>query len=447
MTQPITEKTGIKLAIIAAIILLLMIPIAMITDLIDERSASEYTVQQEIARSTSGTQALIAPFIYAEYETSTELDGVQTRIKHQRTLLPEQLTVQGTLDTFEKYRSIYKAQLYRADLTLTGHFDPKQLDDLADLTPTRVALVLGVSDIRGIGLNTQISLNRQTYTLRPGTTLSAIEEGVHITLPISALRDKDLTFDIQFDLQGMTSLSIAPLGARTEVSLEANWPHPSFQGEYLPVHSEITATHFNASWQTSYFATNMKELFSRCIFKHQCAQLESRNMGVRLVEPVDHYLKSHRATNYALLVIILVISSFFLLELSKTKAIHPIQYGFVGLSLAVFYLLLISLSEHLGFGWAYALSALAAILLLVSYIWGILQSAKLSACYLIALSALYAMLYAMLSAEHYALLLGSLLCFTVLATIMLATRHVNWYGTAQASTEKLPVQHSNSPAP
>ncbi|MCG7562968.1 cell envelope integrity protein CreD [Pseudoalteromonas sp. McH1-42] len=447
MTQPITEKTGIKLAIIAAIILLLMIPIAMITDLIDERSASEYTVQQEIARSTSGTQALIAPFIYAEYETSTELDGVQTRIKHQRTLLPEQLTVQGTLDTFEKYRSIYKAQLYRADLTLTGHFDPKQLDDLADLTPTRVALVLGVSDIRGIGLNTQISLNRQTYTLRPGTTLSAIEEGVHITLPISALRDKDLAFDIQFDLQGMTSLSIAPLGARTEVSLEANWPHPSFQGEYLPVHSEITATHFNASWQTSYFATNMKELFSRCIFKHQCAQLESRNMGVRLVEPVDHYLKSHRATNYALLVIILVISSFFLLELSKTKAIHPVQYGFVGLSLAVFYLLLISLSEHLGFGWAYALSALAAILLLVSYIWGILQSAKLSACYLIALSTLYAMLYAMLSAEHYALLLGSLLCFTVLATIMLATRHVNWYGTAQASTEKLPVQHSNSPAP
>ncbi|RZM78227.1 cell envelope integrity protein CreD [Pseudoalteromonas rubra] len=444
MTQQITEKMGIKLAIIAAIIVLLMIPIAMITDLIDERSATEHTVRQEIARSTSDAQSLIAPFIYAEYEVSTETDGVHTRTKHQRALLPEQLTVQGSLNTFEKYRSIYKAQLYRADLSLTGQFDSVQLQDLAKLKLTKVVMVLGVSDIRGIGLDTQVSLNGRPHTLIPGTTLNSVEEGVHIALPLATLRNNVLTFDIKLDLQGMTSLAIAPLGARTQVSLAANWPHPSFQGEYLPVHSEISETDFNASWQTSYFATNMQELFSRCLFKRQCEQLEARNMGVRLIEPVDHYLKSHRATNYALLVIILVISSFFLLELSKAKAIHPVQYGFVGLSLAVFYLLLISLSEHVGFALAYALSALAAILLLVSYIWGILQSAKLSTCYLIALSALYSMLYAMLNAEHYALLLGSLLCFTVLAVVMFATRHVNWYGATQAQTKQQPVQQTDT---
>lgn len=437
MTQQITEKTGIKLAIIAAIIVLLMIPIAMITDLIDERSSTQRNVQQEIARSTSGTQSLIAPFLYAEYEVFKIIDGVQTPQKHRHVILPEQLTVSGTLDTFEKYRSIYKAQLYRADLKLTGHFDKQQLHDLTQLPLTRLSMVMGISDIRGIGQNTQVSINGQTHTLIPGTTLNSIDEGVHIPLTLAELEQTAMTFDIQLHLQGMSSLAVAPLGVHTQVSLEANWPHPSFQGDYLPVRSDISDTHFSASWETSYFATNIKELFSRCIFTKHCEALEARNMGVRLVDPVDHYLKSHRATNYALLVIILVMSSFFLLELSKSKAIHPVQYGFVGLSLAVFYLLLISLSEHIGFALAYTISALAAIALLVSYIWGILQSARLSISYFSGLSVLYSMLYAMLSAEHYALLMGSLVCFFVLAVVMLATRRVNWYGAA-----KVPASHN-----
>ncbi|KOO10876.1 hypothetical protein AKJ18_32005, partial [Vibrio xuii] len=214
-----------------------------------------------------------------------------------------------------------------------------------------------------------------------------------------------------FLLQGMGQLQVTPIGKTTGVALSSEWPHPSFIGDYLPVSSEISESGFQAQWASNNFSSNIIQLFENCMYNNShCYELDRRQMGVELIDPVDHYLKSHRAVNYSLLVMTLVFASFFLLELFQARPVHPIQYGFVGLALALFYLLLISLSEHIGFNWAYVVSAVASTGLLATYVGGMLNNSKRVAVFGVSLLSLYAMLFGLLQAESYALLMGTLLC-------------------------------------
>lgn len=166
-------------------------------------------------------------------------------------------------------------------------------------------------------------------------------------------------------------------------------------------------------------------------------------MGVELIDPVDHYLKSHRAINYSLLVITLVFASFFLLELFQARPVHPVQYGFVGLALALFYLLLISLSEHTGFNWAYVISVLASTCLLSVYVGGMLDNTKQGTVFGASLLCLYGLLFGLLEAESYALLMGTLLCFVILSVVMVITRNVDWYQGSHKSVEAASDEHSS----
>ncbi|KZN58628.1 hypothetical protein N473_04145 [Pseudoalteromonas luteoviolacea CPMOR-1] len=430
------EKIGIKFVTLIGVILFLMIPIMFIADLIDERSAIQQQVQQEIAKSSSDEQRLIGPFLYIEYERAVTRNQETKTIKNKAFVLPDTLKVHAKLDTFEKYRSIYKATLYRSINTISGEFSVSHLNDLEADKVLSVNLVFGIQDIRGIGLDSVLKVADKEIDMLPGTLLTSIKEGVHAPIAVSALSKETLSFSADLHLQGMMRLAVSPLGSETHVSMTANWPHPSFEGEYLPLSSDISDEAFTARWQASYFSTNMQSIFTGCVMRNECTELMHRTMGVALVDPVDHYLKSHRAINYALLVILLVMASFFLLELVRSEPIHPVQYGFVGITLAIFYLLLISLSEHLGFGAAYLISTLSATGLLGWYVSGVLNSTKLGVYFSIGLTMLYSLLYSMLGAEDYALLMGSLMCFIVLSLVMLLTRKVNWYGSAQHAESK-----------
>ncbi|ESP90703.1 cell envelope integrity protein CreD [Pseudoalteromonas luteoviolacea] len=443
------EKMGVKFATLIGIIIFLMIPLMLIKDLIDERSQMQQQVQREIAKSSSDEQRLIGPFLYIEFEREVELKNETKVIKDKAFVLPETLKIHSKLDTFEKYRSIYKATLYRSINTISGEFSIAHLHALRAEQVISASLVFGIEDIRGIGLDSILKVSGQEVDILPGSLLNSIQEGVHAPISVSQLANETLTFSADLHLQGMTRLSLSPLGSETHLSMSANWPHPSFEGEYLPLSSEISDESFTARWQASYFSTNMQSIFTNCVMRSQCQMLYSRTMGVALVDPVDHYLKSHRAINYALLVILLVMASFFLLELVRSEPIHPVQYGFVGLALAIFYLLLISLSEHLGFGAAYLISTLSATGLLGWYVTGILKSLKLGLYFSAGLIMLYSLLYSMLGAEDYALLMGSLMCFMVLSLVMILTRKVNWYGHArsqQSASEATTNIKNQSPA-
>lgn len=442
------RSLGFKLGAIALLILLLTIPLMMIGGLVNERQALRDRVVEDIARSSSYRQQLTGPLLVVPYRkivrswsthpTSGERHMEEREQRGRLYFLPERFALDGDIGTELRSRGIYQARLYQSSNRIGGHFAlPERLgidEDFADYRFEAPFLAVGISDIRGIGNALELQLNGRTIAFQPGAAEPLLGAGVHAPLPeLDASQAQRLEFAFDLELQGTGQLDVTPVGRESRVELSANWPHPSFVGEYLPYEREVSAAGFRARWQTSFFATNLEEALQQCVTGKSCGAFNARHFGVSFVDPVDQYLKSDRAIKYALLFIVLTFAGFFLFEVLKRLAVHPVQYGLVGLALALFYLLLLSLAEHLAFARAYLLAAGACVLLIGFYVGHVLHSAWRGAGFGTGLAVLYAMLYALLSAEDYALLMGSLLVFGLLASFMLLTRKLDWYGLARPS--------------
>ncbi|PKH56324.1 cell envelope integrity protein CreD [Shewanella sp. Choline-02u-19] len=437
MKNILNNQIVTKLGFILLLFVLLQIPVSMVSNLISERSLRLQEVREEIARSSHGAQRIIGPFISVNYTKMVNHEGKFYSTEYRKYILPESFKMNADLESYAKYRGIYQARLYKADSHLSGSFDLSPLKELDQHQIKSVSMVVGVRDSRGLIKLNKMTLGGKSIEVKPGTGLNQFAQGFHINLDINQLTvSAPMAYDLNFLLQGMESIQVTPIGKVSSIEMRSKWPHPSFIGDFLPISSEISAKGFNAQWQSNNFSSNISQLFERCMADSTaCVELERRQMGVDLIEPVDHYLKSHRAVNYSLLIITLVFASFFLLELFQARLMHPVQYGFVGLALALFYLLLISLSEHIGFNWAYVLSAIASTVLLSGYVGGMLHNGKHGKLFGVCLIALYGLLFGLLQAESYALLMGSLLCFAILSLLMLLTRNVDWY---QRSGDALP---------
>lgn len=437
------RSLAIKLGLIALLIILLMVPIVMIDGMIEERQGLRDEVLQDIARSSSYNQQLTGPLLVQPYrktlrEWKTHAKTGQRYLEESEErgrlyFLPERFVMGGEVTTELRARGIYQARLYHSNNRISGHFElPAQFgisEDFADYRFDEPFLAVGISDIRGIKNDLKLQLNGQTLAFQPGSADSLLDAGVHAPLPaLDPAKAQRLEYAFDLLLQGTGQLDVTPVGRESRVELKADWPHPSFVGEYLPSEREIRPDGFSASWQTSFFATNLEEALADCVGGGECQAFQARHFGVSFVDPVDQYLKSDRAIKYALLFIALTFAGFFLFEVLKRLAVHPVQYGLVGLSLAFFYLLLLSLAEHMAFARAYALAAAACVLLIGFYVSHVLHSWLRGGGFTAGLAALYAMLYALLNAEDYALLMGSLLVFGLLASVMVLTRKLDWYG-------------------
>jgi inner membrane protein len=435
-----------KIVTAGVLMAVLLVALGAIRGLVSERQQLRDQVVQDIARSSSYQQQLTGPILVVPYrrvmhewqkqEGSAERVQKEHTVSGQLTFLPETFKLDGEIKTELRSRGIYQARLYHANNKLSGVFEvPAQYGiatDLADYTFEQPYLAIGISDIRGIENALSLQLNGQRLTFNPGARLDLLGAGVHapITVGVSNAPAR-LEFALDLRLQGTGQFNVTPVGRDTQVTLRSDWPHPSFVGEYLPAERSITDQGFSAQWQTSFFATNLEEILSKCRDQAECAALKERHFGVSFVDPVDQYLKSERAIKYALLFIALTFAGFFLFEVLKQLQVHAIQYGLVGLALAMFYLLLISLSEHLGFALAYGLSASACVALLTYYIGHVLQHLTRGLGFGAGLALLYALLYGLLSAEDYALLMGSLLVFALLGAVMVLTRKVDWFNLGE----------------
>ncbi|MFC1747596.1 cell envelope integrity protein CreD [Pseudomonadota bacterium] len=433
---------AIKLGTIAFLILILMLALSMIGDLIEERQAQREYVIQDIARSSSYNQKITGPLLVVPYKKKIrnwqinskthERIAVESEIDGRLYFLPEKFVLNGTVLTELRTRGIYEANLYHANSKISGHFElPENLgieDHVEHYQFDAPYLAMGISDIRGIGNALKLNINGETISFKPGSLVSLLGSGVHA--PLKAMDNAEprtLAFEFDLKLQGTGQLDVTPVGRESEVILKSDWPHPSFVGEYLPAKHEITDNGFSAHWSTSYFSTNMKEALNECTSELRCDSFRSRHFGVNLINPVDQYLKSERAIKYALLFIALTFAGFFLFEVLKSMAVHPVQYGLVGLALAFFYMLLLSLSEHIGFTLAYLLSSTACVSLIGFYVSFVLGSFVRGGGFAAGLTALYAMLFALLNSEDYALLMGSILLFGLLGVVMVLTRKLDWY--------------------
>jgi inner membrane protein len=431
----------LKTLLIAALAIILMLPVAMIRDLVAERQARRNEAVTGIAEGWGKRQTLAGPYLAIPYErhwTEVKRETVDGKLREIRTGRSESqvvrlpaASVEWTVDAeiSEKARGIYKARLYSVRLHAQGSVDVPALGRLEDGTSRynwgAPRLVLGISDPLGIRAAPAASVNGRSYDFAPGPGDTALAGGLHAPLAnLQTGREQKLEFSLSLELGGSEAFAIAPLGADTAVAMRADWPHPSFQGRFLPAKHEIGPAGFTASWKISRFAAQGAGQAASCAFP--CNRM-GEQISVSLIEPVGLYQQLERASKYGFLFIGLTFAAFLLFELLRRLAIHAAQYGLVGLALAMFFLLLTALSEHIDFAAAYAIASFACVGLVTGYLVRVLGSARIGLAFGGALAALYAMLYALLKAEDYSLLGGSLLLFGLLAALMIATRRVDWY--------------------
>ncbi|UGA37540.1 cell envelope integrity protein CreD [Chromobacterium haemolyticum] len=434
-----------KILILLALSLALLVPVSAISNLISERKHYQEEAVEKVVASTSGEQTVIGPVLVIPYvETVEEKQNGKTQsVKREleRYVLPRQLAIDGKLKVSPRSLGIYQALIFGSEAGFSGHFEiPSQPELLKPSIQLKTPyLAVGISDPRGIGKVPQLSAGGKAHPFAAGAGLPRMSEGIHAPLPqlLDLAKAQTLPFAFQLNLQGTRSISYVPVGESSTLSLASNWPHPSFIGNFLPVQRNVDAKGFKAQWESSWFANNLNDRFQQAAFsdgKSGLSALPSFSTG--LVQPVDQYQQNERSVKYAVLFIGLTFLSFFLLETLRSLRVHPIQYVLVGMALVMFFLILLALSEHLGFGPAYLLAATACVGQIGFYVSHILGGWKRGLGFAGLLSLLYAVLYGLLQSEDNALLLGSLLLFAALTAIMTLTRRLDWYRFSARSEER-----------
>ena len=317
-------------------------------------------------------------------------------------------------------------------LSLANAFSAEELRksgvDIDVLYLRKAAICFNLTDMRGISEQISITLNDSVYIFEPGMDGRGVKNvGVHAVVDLSALKEnKKLPYEMKIKLKGSQSINFAPLGKTTKVNLKANWSTPSFTGNYLPDSREVTEEGFSAHWQV----LNLNRNYSQVIIDYRNAgvkDIENSNFGVNLKVPVEQYQQSMRSAKYAVLIILLTFAVIFFTEMMEKTRIHVLQYLLVGLALCLFYSLLLSISEHVGFNMAYLISAVLTIGLVGGYMLGIIKKKKPAFIMSGLLSVLYIYIFILIQLETFALLAGSLGLFVILASVMYFSKKIDWF--------------------
>ncbi len=427
----------LRAAVIGVLILLLLVPLAMVGVLVGERETTRMTVEREVAEKWGGQQALVGPILSVPYRYRTQGPSgeVLTHVAFAR-FLPSVLDIEGEVRPEIRYRGIYEVVLYDVGLKWSGEFTRPDLGrwkiPQEDVLWDEAVLVVGIPDLRGIKRAIVANWGEETLSFQPGNGgVSLCASGIHARLPRlePAASSGPVRFSFELRLNGSRELLFAPLGKETRLKLSSSWPSPSFTGQFLPESREVTADGFSAEWNISYLTRPFPQEWRESEVPSEL--LGQWMAGVTFFQPVDSYAKTGRTTKYGVLFLFMTFAVYFLFEILGRLRIHPFQYLLVGFALCLFYLLLLSLSEHLGFGKAYLLASAATVGLIAAYSGSVLGSFWRAAAIGAGLSGLYSYLYVLLQLEDYALLLGSLGLFALLAAAMALTRRVDWYAVGR----------------
>jgi inner membrane protein len=440
-------KLVLKVFAIGALTLIIMIALYMISDIISSRQSYRNDARNSIEESYASSQTLVGPilirpFTVTTHSTHTDEKGVKQIIDHMRTGsawgFPHELNVTGALAPSERRHGLYKVPVYELDSHLTGTVDvaDAQLND--GETPQNVSygtpyFALAVSDVRGIVGSPKMTVNNLPVQIFQGAPESASwQPTLQVPLRVApeGLHGR-ISFALDLTLAGTDHLNIAPVGDSNHIDLSSSWPSPLFAGSFLPRNRTVAADGFKATWDISSLASATQAQMLSHKDKDN-AKLDL--LEVDLITPIDPYKLSDRAVKYGILFVIITFGGFFIFEVMQNLPIHPVQYFLVGLGLAIFFLLLISFSEHMAFGAAYLLASAACIGLLTFYLTFVLRSLRYGLAFGSLLTLLYAGIYGLLISEDNALVLGSLMLFVLLALVMYATRKVDWYKNTTPQT-------------
>lgn len=443
MTAPIERVTNslrnshlLRLFVLAVLALVLQIPVAMISDLVAERQQRRDDAVKEVSSKWGAAQsitgpALVVPYVSRHTET-TNGQQITRADAHTAVILPEQLHIRGTMRSEVRHRGIFSVPVYTLGLTVDGDFAPPSAADLgvpaSDVDWKRALLVVGISDARAIQTATTLTWNDEHVGFLPGTN-GLLEErnGIHAPVSLSGGAQR-VRFSFPLSVNGSISTDFVPFAQTTDVQLDGDSPHPSFQGKWLPANRSLTPTSFRAHWSIPFLGRGYPQVWSSDAGMR--GLVDSTRFGVQLVDPVDQYHMSARSVKYGFLFILLTFATIWLIEVLAGVRVHPIQYLMLGAALCLFYLLELALSEHLGFPVAYSIASASVVGMVGAYSRSILRRGTRAVGIAAGVAMLYGYLYLLLMNEDYALLIGSVGLFAILGAIMYATRRVDWYATS-----------------
>ncbi len=400
--------------------------------IIQEREGTQETTAEEISEQWSRPQVIAGPVITIPVEktivTSTGERVVNTSIL---TLLPQKLSYESRVASQLLERGVYNIPVYTTTINGSGNFDLNDIE-IKSSADTKIlweqaVVSINVSDTRGISSIFDLILNDSKYQMQPSSEFVTLDKnGVHKNITIDP-NQPNYTFSFEMPLKGSREISFLPLGEDTNVVVKSDWNAPSFTGEFLPEERSINENGFEATWNITSYGKSLPKYWVSDSFTVDKDALLSKTFGVGLYQEVDLYTMVDRSTKYSILFITLTFLTFFMYEVLSGLRIHPMQYLLVGMAIALFYLLLLSFVEVIGFLPAYLISTAAITILITGYCFSVLKAKKRAFTIGALLIALYGYLYILLQLEELALLFGSVLLFGVLATLMYITRNLDWY--------------------
>jgi len=426
-----TNLTG-KLFIIGSLIAISWIATMFVWGVIQDRETIQGSASDEISEQWSQPQVIAGPVMTVPVEKTT-ITSTGERIVNTTTLtlLPEKLSYESQIKTQLLKRGVYEIPVYTTTVTGAGAFDISDVAQVAapntKILWDKAAVSINVTDTRGIASAVELSFNGKNYPLLPSSKFSTLDEsGVHTPTPLDP-KQNSYAFSFELPLKGSRELSFLPLGESTHVVMKSDWQAPSFNGKFLPEERTLSESGFEATWNITSYGKNLPQYWLSDSSVVDSESLTSKVFGVGLYQEVDFYTMVDRATKYSILFIVLTFLTFFLYEVLTGLKIHPMQYLLVGLAIALFYLLLLSFSEVIGFLPAYLTAAIATTTLITGYCFSVLKAKKRGFSIATLLAALYSYLYILLQLDQYSLLFGSVLLFGVLAVVMYITRNLDWY--------------------
>ncbi|MBX2965719.1 MAG: cell envelope integrity protein CreD [Cyclobacteriaceae bacterium] len=458
--QWLKESITVKLASIGFLILVLLIPAAWIASMIEERQQRAESVIAEVSDKWSGNQTLSGPILVVPYKhrETIKIDKDQVEIKESTRksfFLPETLDINGTVSPEKLSRGIFDAVVYESSFNMKAVFskpDFKRLEIAEDMILWNEAhLIVAITDLRGINKTPPvIKAGNQNLASEPAQNIGvstqkferivqprmyedaaySVKSATGIVAPLNWKSEDDFTTnaDIAFNLKGSSRLSFVPSGKTTTVNLSGPWPDPSFNGEFLPTTREITDIDFTATWNVLHFNRPFAQQWKD---SHQ--ELVGSEFGLKLLVPVDQYQKSIRTAKYGILIIVLTFVALFLVEITQKIRIHPFQYILIGAALIIYYTLLLSFSEQVGYTIAYWISTVATVGLIAAYATSFLTDRRLNFLFTTLLVIFYTFIFIIILQQDFSLLIGSIGLFLIVATLMYFSRRVSWYKEQQVT--------------
>jgi inner membrane protein len=428
-----------KLIVICGLALLMVIPSFFVAGLIEDRTKRESDVIKEISAHVGGQQTFLGPTLAIPY-TIPPRSGTPFSQRGMYLISPAKASSVIKIATQERRRSLFRVPVFQADSRFDASFDltgvPNAAPQGAEFDWNRAELIVGVSDPRGALADATLTTGGKTYTLVPAEIAQNISFGadqnsqLKLTLfgaRIDGIAKTGSQFDVTTALRfsGAQRIAVLAYGKTTHLNVQGDWPSPGFDGGFLPVSRTVSPIGFTAEWSLPFIARGVRaEGQSESI-----TGLDSTALGVSFIEVADPYQSVNRSLKYILLFLGLVFLSYFIFEVTTGRRVHPAQYILVGIAQIIFYLLLLSLAERIGFDWGFLVGGAATVLLLSTNAGWIFGSRMQGTRALAIFSLLYGMIYLMLRLEDNSLLVGAIASFVAIAAAMYFTRKIDWYSS------------------